>query len=325
MDLFDRIYELHKILNTSRYPVPRTRLQETLGCSRATVNRALRDLKDLLQAPVVYNRQAGGYYYAQDEKGPYQLPGLWFNASEICSLTAIQHLLTDLQPGLLESHLAPFRARLEQFIKTRRLGLGDLRRRIRLLGMAIRPPEPARFQTVTEALLRRRRLTITYHSRSRDMTTHRTISPQRLIHYRDNWYLDSWDHGKQALRSFAVERIKEARLIHKPAKEIKDKILDEYFATSYGIFAGKPKHLAVLKFTPERSRWVAEEVWHPKQKHRFEGGCCILEVPYSDSRELVMDILKHGPEVTVLGPAELKAAVVKCLEQACRNARKNGQ
>lgn len=56
----------------------------------------------------------------------------------------------------------------------------------------------------------------------------------------------------------------------------------------------------MLRFTPEQARWVADEHWHPQQQSRtLADGSYELSVPYSDSRELVMDILKHNPAVPV--------------------------
>ncbi len=69
-------------------------------------------------------------------------------------------------------------------------------------------------------------------------------------------------------------------------------------------------HWAKLRFAPSRARWVAQERWHPDQRGRAEAdGSYVLEVPYTDSRELMMDILKYGSEVEVLGPASLVATV----------------
>ena len=80
--------------------------------------------------------------------------------------------------------------------------------------------------------------------------------------------------------------------------------LDEHFATAYGIFAGTPTHTAVLRFTPERARWVVDEQWHPRQAGRFlDDGRYELQIPYSDARELIMDIFadrdKH-PRPTIV-------------------------
>ena len=109
------------------------------------------------------------------------------------------------------------------------------------------------------------------------------------------------------MRTFAIERIRSARPLDKPAREISDARLDRHYATAYGIFAGKPKHTAVLRFTAERARWVADERWHPKQRGKFlKDGVYELRVPYGDPTELLMDILKYGPDVEVIGPTRLR-------------------
>jgi predicted DNA-binding transcriptional regulator YafY len=66
----------------------------------------------------------------------------------------------------------------------------------------------------------------------------------------------------------------------------------------------------VLKFTPERARWIRGETWHPMQETREDSdGSFELSVPYADEREIVADILKFGPDVTVVGPRELRQKV----------------
>lgn len=322
MDLFDRIYKLHGLFAAAHYPLPRSKLQTELECSRATVCRIIARMRDYLGAPIISDPGGRGYCYAADQKQAYELPGLWFNASELHALLACQRLLTQVQPGLLEPHLAPLQARVEKILRSRRAVSRGLGNRVRLLGQTSRQADSAIFRSAADSLLRRKRLQLTYHSRSRNQITRRTVSPQRLIHYRDNWYLDAWDHGKQALRSFALERIRQAKPLQAKARNIPDKQLDDYFASAYGIFAGKPKHTAVLRFSAERSRWVAEETWHPAQKGRFEKGRYILEVPYGDSRELVMDILKHGSHVDVLGPASLRKEVTEEIKRALKRQQK---
>ncbi len=308
MDLFERFFRLHQVLGNSRYPVPRQKLQDKLECSRATVNRIIRDMRNYFDAPIEFDREACGYYYSMTGEHPYELPGLWFNASELYALLAVQHLLEQVQPGLLESHIAPLKERIDRILQSRHMGRGEINR-IRILGIAARKIDPENFRTVAGALLRRKRLRIVYHGRTRNQITERNVSPQRLIHYRDNWYLDVWDHDKSDLRSFSVDRVKQARVVDKPAKNMADKKLDSHFASSYGIFSGKPKQKAILRFTAERSRWVADEKWHPYQEGCFDGDCYLLKIPYSDSRELVMDILKHGPTVEVIGPDSLRLEV----------------
>src|SRR5690606_18917234 len=160
------------------------------------------------------------------------------------------------------------------------------------------------------ALLRRKRLAVRYYARSRDEESAREISPQRLVHYRENWYLDAWCHRRGALRNFAIDSIREAKVLDAAAKDISVTGLDSALGPGYGIFAGTQVRRAKLRFTPERARWVASEHWHPAQRGNFEAdGSYVLALPYADHRELVMDILKHGAHCEVLEPEELRERV----------------
>ena len=91
------------------------------------------------------------------------------------------------------------------------------------------------------ALLNRRQLQIAFHSRATNETTERAVSPQRLVCYRENWYLDAWCHLRQDIRSFAIDGIQKAEILDQVAKEIADRELDEVLAESYGIFSGRAK------------------------------------------------------------------------------------
>ena len=317
MDRLQRIYKLHQAVSSRRHPVSCQTLQDELECSRATVNRIIQEMRLYFNAPIEYDRQRNGYHYALSDGKTFELPGLWFSATELYALLATQQLLTHVQPGLLDTQLKPVKERIEQILATRHLGSEEISKRVRILRMTGRNVALECFQTVAGALLQRNRLNISYHGRGNDQTSSREISPQRLIHYRDNWYLDAWCHTRNALRSFAVERIVSAKALPQRCRDIPEKQLDAHYASSYGIFAGEPKHTAVLRFTPERARWVADEHWHPQQQSQmFEDGSYELHIPYSDPRELIMDILKYGPDVEVIAPEALRNAVAEHLQNA---------
>jgi predicted DNA-binding transcriptional regulator YafY len=318
MDKFDRIYKIHSILSTRRVPIARGELCERLdGCSESTLYRLLRTMKDFLGAPIEWNEEAGGYYYRREANGgTYELPGLWFNAQELQALLVFDRLFESLEPGLLGEHLAPLSRRVTELLEHKRLGLSEAARRVRVIGLAARPAGEW-FHVLASATLQRRKLRLRYHSRSRDEVSERVVSPQRLVHYRDNWYLDAMDYRRNALRSFSVDRVRHAAELEQRAEDVPEDVLDEYFASSYGIFAGRANKTAVLRFSRERARWVADERWHPKQIGQFlTDGRYELRIPYRDDRELVMDILRHGPEVEVVAPATLRVAVAKQLAAA---------
>jgi predicted DNA-binding transcriptional regulator YafY len=318
LDKFDRIYELHRIFRSRRTPVTRQELMQRLdSCSEPTVYRLIRFMKDVLGAPVEWDEEAGGYRYRRGPGGePYELPGLWFNAKELQALVVFERLFESLEPGLLAEHLAPLSRRIDELLQHKRLGLGEAARRIRVLGMASRPAGEW-FHVLASATLQRRKVRMAYHGRSRDRATERLVSPQRLVHYRDNWLMDGYCHLREGLRTFSIDRVREAEELPEPARTVPDAELDEYFASSYGIFAGRANKTAVLRFSAERSRWVADERWHPSQAGQYQtDGRYELRVPYRDDRELVMDILRHGAGVEVVAPPELRAEVEHHLRAA---------
>jgi predicted DNA-binding transcriptional regulator YafY len=318
MDKFDRIYELHKILRDRRTPIPRAELQSRLEkCSDPTFFRLIRILRDYLGAPLAYDRERGGYHYERAaDGGTFELPGMWFSARELEALLVFDTMLEALEPGLLQEQLAPLRQRVSRLLEHRRLGLADSSRRIRVLAMNARAAGE-HFRTVAAATLERKRLRITYDGRTRGASTERVLSPQRIVHYRDTWYLDAWCHAREGLRTFSIDRVRRAETLDARADDIDEARLDEHYASAYGIFSGKANKTAVLRFTAERARWVADERWHPGQAGQFlTDGSYELRIPYRDERELVMDILRHGAHVEVVAPRALRQTVRDALAHA---------
>jgi proteasome accessory factor C len=233
-------------------------------------------------------------------------------------LVFLQRLAEDSGGGILQEEIKTLSRHLSELTKHKRLHLEEASTRLRFPALVARHAGPA-FASVLSATLRRKQLTFGYHSRGSDERTQRVVSPQRVVHYREAWYMDAWDEVKQDLRSFSVDRMSNAIEQSDSARAVPEKELDEHFAGAFGIFGGRPDKTAVLLFTAERARWVADEVWHPKKSARYlEDGSYELSVPYRDSRELVMEILRHGPHVTVIAPESLRQEVAQQLTATLR-------
>jgi predicted DNA-binding transcriptional regulator YafY len=309
MDRTERFYRIERLLR-ERKVVPRHVFLDVLEVSLATFKRDLEYLRERLEVPIEWNADKGGYELGSDRK--VELPGLWFNDSEIQALLVMDAMLADLSPGLLEGHVAPLRARLEMLLEEGQVAPDEVRKRVRVLRQAARTLPPGVFEGVAAATLKRRRLAIAYAARSTAESTERVVSPQRLVLYRDNWYLDAWCHLRDGLRKFSVDAISSPVMLDEKAKAVDMKAVERELDRGYGVFAGRNVDWATLRFTPARARWVAHERWHAAQRGRVEpAGAYVLEVPFSDTRELMMDILKYGADVEVLGPPSLRAAVAQ--------------
>ncbi|OYD53805.1 transcriptional regulator [Thauera propionica] len=316
MDRTERFYHIDRLLNERRV-VPVQVFLEELEVSLATFKRDLEYLRERFNAPIVWDRDAGGYRFDAPSSGPrYELPGLWFNSSEVIALLTMQQLLRNLEPGLLAEHVEPLLARLQTILGEGNVTVGDIEKRIRFHRQAARVHDGKHFTLVATAVLQRKRLVIDHYVKSRDETITREVSPQRLTFYREAWYLDAWCHLRNELRSFALDAMKKVTLSKEPAKDVSDTEIAHILDGGYGIFSGKDIQWAELEFSAEQARWVSRETWHQKQQGHFEpDGSYRLTVPFSNPTELIMDILRHVPAVKVISPPELREQVRTMLKR----------
>ncbi len=319
MSKVERLYHLHNILSQRRTPISRQDLMERLECSQATLYRLVAELRDYLGAPLEQDADNRGFYYDRSYDQPFELPGIWISPAELQALLTARQVLGNVQPGLLEGELVSLQGRISSLLQQKGVDAEEGQSRIHIQSVAGRPVPEHLFQDVMGALIGRQMLHITYHGRRKNELSVRDVSPQRLTQYRNSWYLDAWCHKADGLRSFALERISGQRLLDNDAKEVSTKVLATHFDSAYGIFSGPAEHIAKLRFTAEMSRWIAEEQWHPDQKGSYDQqGCWGMQVPFSSPRELVMDIMRYGPEVEVESPGFLRDAVAESARQTAK-------
>lgn len=312
MNRLERLYRIHELLRNSRHPVPMRRLCEALESNRNTVTRDFQYLKDMFGAPIVYERDRNGHWY--DPSAPvFELPGLWMNATELHALLACEQLLESVQPGLMAPRLAPLKNRIRSLLAEAGQGPESVSERVRVQPIQHRPLQDSLFMPVADAVLGRRQLHFVYQSRSKEEESQRQVCPQQLLYYRHNWYLVAHCHRADELRLFSLDRIREPLAVEQPAQDVTAERLKQFAGRTFGIFSGPVAESAHLRFSRHAARWVADEIWHPDQRGEWRDDGYHLHLPYADPTELVMDILRHGPEVEVLAPASLRNAIAEKL------------
>ena len=157
MDRYERILSLHRILGSARYPVTVARLQDELGCSRATVYRDVAFLRDALMAPIVGDGESG-IRYDPEASGRFELPGLWLSSEELHALLAAQQLLSRSGGGVLSSALAPLQSRIEKLLSEHASGKEWPVERVRVIPHRTRRLDEHVFRGVCSAVLGRKRL-----------------------------------------------------------------------------------------------------------------------------------------------------------------------
>ena len=303
-------------------------LMQRLEISRATLKRDLQHMRDRLNAPIVHDRDAGGYRYDKAGAGPrFQLPGLWFSADEALALMTMHHMLEGLDAGgLLGPHIRPLMERLGKALGSDEAPAREVLRRVRLQPAQQRRIELRWFQLAGKALMTRRRLKLRYFARHRAERSEREVSPLRLVHYRGNWYLDAWCHQSEGVRMFSLDAIEHAELLVTRARDVAVRQIDEQTAGGYGIYRGSELKWAELAFSAEAARWVRHEQWHPRQRgDDLPDGRYRLTLPRAAPQDLETDILRHGENVEVLAPADLRRHIGERLRKAAAAYRRPQQ
>lgn len=324
MNQTERYYRINQLIQETGC-ISFKALMQRLEISRATLKRDLQHMRDRLNAPIVHDRDAGGYRYDKAGAGPrFQLPGLWFSADEALALMTMHHMLEGLDAGgLLGPHIRPLMERLGKALGSDEAPAREVLRRVRLQPAQQRRIELRWFQLAGKALMTRRRLKLRYFARHRAERSEREVSPLRLVHYRGNWYLDAWCHQSDGVRMFSIDAIEHAELLDTRARDVAVRQIDEQTAGGYGIYRGSELKWAELAFSAEAARWVRHEQWHPRQRGEdLPDGRYRLTLPYAAPQELEMDILRHGENVEVLGPEELRRHIGQRLECAAAKYRR---
>jgi predicted DNA-binding transcriptional regulator YafY len=169
MAQMDRIYRIDHLIR-ERKVVPFEELRRDLEVSRATLKRDIMFMRDRFNAPIVYDRDRGGYCLGPaGYGGQYALPGLWFNDREVLALLTMHRMLVDLDTGgILGPHIQPLVERLKSLMDTASHSADEIMKRVRLIPAHNRPVAPSCFEVVGSALVSRKRLEIAYYTRSRN-------------------------------------------------------------------------------------------------------------------------------------------------------------
>jgi predicted DNA-binding transcriptional regulator YafY len=320
MNRTERFYRI-ELLIKSRNGVSFETLLDELEVSRATLKRDLQYLRDRMDAPIVYDRFENAYRFDRPEgttEVARELPGVWFSESEIHALLTMHQLIEGLDgSGVLGRHLQPLLDKLNGMLGASDSESRELMKRVKVSNPARRPVPGRWFEAVGSGLLKRRRLDLLYFTRGRREESQRVVSPQRLVHYRNTWYLDAWCHSSEGLRRFALDAVRNAKLLDARAKDVALKTVEAELDGGYGVFSGKTLQQATLRFQPDAAQWVALEQWHPQQQLSPQpDGCLDMRLPFADPTELAMDILRHGAQVQVMAPAGLARLVAQRLRDA---------
>lgn len=289
-----------------RYPNART-LAEKYEISEKTARRNIIYLRDRLNAPLVFDHSHNGYFYHDQT---FSLSEISLSAHDLATLLLARDLLKNIAGQTIASDVAAAAAKIASAMERHGADIENVDNTVSLRFVEHTRINDRVFKCLLQSCINRQPVAFSYASPARKEPTERTVDPYHLYNYMGNWQLVGWCHLRQNYRNFNLLRISAIRPLDRTFVMQNDFSPEHYFSSSFGIFKARKTQQVTLRFTPEKARWVAGQIWHPHQKETLrKDGSLELTFPVAAYPELLMEILKHGAGVEVIRPTELRKLV----------------
>ena len=292
------------------------KLGEHFEIAPKTAQRSIDHFRDRLLAPLEYESSKKGYYYTDPT---FQLPVIRISEEELLALLISRKLITEASAGSLADELGSVSKRLSSLLSANLPGRAHPEDAFSFRWKNISPTDPQTFKIVTSALLQGKLLSLCYYSPTATSCSMRTVEPHHMVNYMGNWHLIAFCHLRNEWRDFVLGRMTLCT-VEGTAFQIREKEeWEPYLQNTFGIFQNRNSFNVVLRFTPDRSRWIKGEIWHDGQTEELlEDGSLVRTIPASHEAEIMMEILKHGSHAEVLEPEWLREKVIKEMKDAVK-------
>ncbi|MDE7388975.1 MAG: WYL domain-containing protein [Muribaculaceae bacterium] len=169
--------------------------------------------------------------------------------------------------------------------------------------------------TFIDAIKNSRRVEFSYHPFSRTRPTVGVIiEPYLLKLFRQRWYVAGMLPAEKKVKTYALDRVTEARILADTYEMSADFVPDEYFAHSFGIVVDRsePRRVA-LRTDRTQARYMRALPLHPSQQEIVHDDFSIFYYDLQLTPDFLSEIMSMGPKVTVLSPPELRTMLTTAL------------
>jgi len=302
-NIYERFVWFDSQVRAQKYPNA-TSLSEQFEISAKTAQRDIDFMRDRLLCPLDYDSSQKGYYYDDDT---FSLPMVYLSSEELSSLLIARKMLQDISGGFIGDEISSIVDKITNVL-SKHIATGDKIDDAFSFQLIEYSPAPEQvFKAILESCLKKRCLSFTYYSPATEEKSERMVEPYHLFNYMGTWHTIGYCHLRKEVRDFALSRISEAKVLTESFKTPADFDFKKYFLSTFGLYKGKSAKEVTLRFTPEKSKWIKDQIWHKNQKVKLlKDGSLELSFPASDFSEITREIWKHGDAVRVIKPNDLR-------------------
>jgi len=305
-NIYERFVWFDNQVKAQKYPNT-TSLSEKFEISTKTAQRDIDFMRDRLRCPLDYDASRKGYRY---DDQTFSLPMIYLSSEELSALLVARKMLKDISGGSIGHQISSISDKITNILKKHSMAADQIDDAFSFQLIEYSPAPEAIFKAVLEGCLKKKCLSFTYYSPAAKETSERTVEPYHLLNYMGTWHLLGKCHLRGEVRDFVLNRISEPKVQARSFKKPADFDFQTYFLSTFGLYKGKSTKEVILQFTPEKSKWIKDQIWHKDQKVKIlEDGSLQISFPVSDFSEITREILKHGDAVMVIKPESLRELV----------------
>jgi proteasome accessory factor B len=299
----ERMLHIHEAIKRGDYPNAPA-LAGELEVSSRTIKRDLDFMKYRLNLPLEYHRTRYGYYYQGKVE---HFPSLPMSEAEMFALLVAQKAIAQYRGTPFQQPLeTAFRRLTVQLDHHASYTLGGLDRAFSFRPFAPEDTDLDTFHVLTKGLREHRTVAFLYRNLGAREFRERRVHPYHLACIENQWYLFAFDTGRQAMRTFSLTRLRQARLTGEAFEPAPGFEVEEHLRGSFKVYKGSGNFEVVIEFDPWATDLVRGRQWHPTQQWtELPGGASRMRLRLGSLKEVAGWVLSWGTHATALQPPAL--------------------
>lgn len=307
----ERVYAILEEVKTNTFPNCR-KLSKKLEFSQKTIQRDINFMKDRLNLPIVYNRQMHGYELTKDVE---DFPVFDVRVEDLAALFLARHALTGIEGTQLEKVLSPAFSKITKQLEGEvNMEWQDIDDAFSVKAAGMLKADLTIFGKLAEAVLKRQEVSFLYRKVGGHQSGRRKLQPYHVGNISGGWYVIGYDHLRESVRTFALQRIKGLNLLKSTFERPDSFKIEKVFGDSIGVWYNPDAELidVVIEVSGPTARIVQERFWHPSQEVQWlseSGDKVELRMKLNSLEEVKSLVLSWGANARVIEPESLQQAV----------------
>jgi len=307
----ERIIEIFEAVKSNSYPNCKS-LAEELEVTPKTIQRDITFMKNRLNVPIEYDKSMHGYVVTGDWDG---LPGMDVQVEDLAALFLAKHALGAVNGTQLADALRPAFEKLTSRLEGKvNMNWREIDQAFSVKQVGSLDVDLKMFGKLAEAVVKQMSVEFSYRKVDATVSESRRLNPYHVGEIAGGWYVIGLDLDREALRTFALQRIKGLKVTGGTFEKMGGFDINEHIGSSVGVWDNQSSSSfeVVLEVTGWVARMVQERKWHSSQKVKVlddYGTRVEVRMTLGNLEEVKQLVLSWGRNVKVIKPDELRDAI----------------